>query len=215
MNENFAKETKATKTIYFVAFLAYFLITGLPDILINYFNEEISFHITIFTELLLSLCVYIFLLNEEPGFKIKIKIKKPIAIKFIKLFLSILLIQIFLYIIRIHQKYIESEKIDDILIFISCFVVPFYEEIFYRGVLFLSLDLFFKGNIKIVYLVTSLFFCLMHTQYYDLVDQIILFIDSIILIQVRRLTKSMFYPILTHSSMNLIIIFMNFMEINL
>lgn len=211
MNEPLKKATIATKAMYFVAFVAYIFITGLPDVLMLFFDEQFSFYITIFMEFSLSLVSYIYLLDKKPDFKLQVKIKKDRLNKFIKLFIAILLIQVLIYTIRNNNEQIEPEKIELAFIFISCFIVPFYEEVFYRGCLFISLTLFFKDNIKIVYVVTSLFFCLMHTQYYDLIDQIILFIASIIFIHSRTVTKSILFPMITHSAMNLTILFLNSM----
>ncbi|KKY80310.1 hypothetical protein OA46_20340 [Enterobacter cloacae] len=88
-------------------------------------------------------------------------------------------------------------------------VVPCYEEIIYRGCAFGFVCSIYKKNLIIPCVITSLFFCLMHGQYYNFLDQAILFIVSMLLLRIRIKSRSLFYPMLVHSSMNAFVILLN------
>ncbi|HHO8493883.1 CPBP family intramembrane metalloprotease [Klebsiella pneumoniae] len=64
-------------------------------------------------------------------------------------------------------------------------VVPYYEEIVYRVCAFGFLCTIYKKNLIIPCVLTSLFFCFMHFQYYNALDQIVLFVVSVLLLMVR------------------------------
>ncbi|MEA3749958.1 CPBP family intramembrane glutamate endopeptidase [Enterobacter hormaechei] len=53
-------------------------------------------------------------------------------------------------------------------------------------------------------------FCLMHGQYYNILDQSILFLVSILLLIVRIRSRALFYPIIIHSCMNAFVLSLNF-----
>ncbi|HCD4905479.1 TPA: CPBP family intramembrane metalloprotease [Enterobacter hormaechei subsp. steigerwaltii] len=59
-------------------------------------------------------------------------------------------------------------------------------------------------------MLTSLSFCLMHGQYYNILDQSILFLVSILLLIVRIRSRALFYPIIIHSCMNAFVLSLNF-----
>ncbi|WP_265012014.1 CPBP family glutamic-type intramembrane protease, partial [Klebsiella variicola] len=56
---------------------------------------------------------------------------------------------------------------------------------------------------------TSLFFCFMHFQYYNVLDQIVLFVVSVLLLMVRIKSQTPLYPMLMHSGMNAFVILLN------
>ncbi|WP_370605507.1 type II CAAX prenyl endopeptidase Rce1 family protein [Citrobacter braakii] len=58
-------------------------------------------------------------------------------------------------------------------------------------------------------MITSLFFSLMHFQYYNILDQSVLFVVSMLLLVVRIQSKSLFYSMLIHSGMNAFVILLN------
>ncbi|WP_337194169.1 CPBP family intramembrane glutamic endopeptidase [Citrobacter werkmanii] len=71
----------------------------------------------------------------------------------------------------------------------------------------------FKENIIIPCVITSLFFSLMHFQYYNVLDQSVLFVVSMLLLGVRIKSRSLFYPMLIHSGMNTFVILLNIQNI--
>ncbi|NYV37183.1 CPBP family intramembrane metalloprotease (plasmid) [Escherichia coli] len=93
--------------------------------------------------------------------------------------------------------------------FILVLIVPYYEEIVYRTCLFGLLCATYKKNYSPPCVCTSLFFCLMHPQYYNVADQIILFIMSMLLLNIRICSKGIFYPMLLHAGINGFVILLN------
>ncbi|EZA10219.1 membrane protein [Escherichia coli O81:NM str. 02-3012] len=49
----------------------------------------------------------------------------------------------------------------------------------------------------------------MHPQYYNVADQIILFIMSMLLLNIRICSKGIFYPMLLHAEINGFVILLN------
>ncbi|AWZ83255.1 putative membrane protein [Escherichia coli 2864350] len=49
----------------------------------------------------------------------------------------------------------------------------------------------------------------MHPQYYNVADQIILFIMSMLLLNIRICSKGIFYPMLLHAGINGFVILLN------
>ncbi|STM17209.1 microcin M activity protein McmM [Escherichia coli] len=68
---------------------------------------------------------------------------------------------------------------------------------------------FIKKELFTPCMCTSLFFCLMHPQYYNVADQIILFIMSMLLLNIRICSKGIFYPMLLHAEINGFVILLN------
>ncbi|MFD3226489.1 CPBP family intramembrane glutamic endopeptidase [Rahnella aceris] len=81
------------------------------------------------------------------------------------------------------------------------FMVPFYEEISFRGGLFSALEIWIK-NPYFASCITSITFALLHTQYTDIYSIIVLFIMSLILVSARRKTNGLLLPIILHMLMN-------------
>ncbi|WP_431355457.1 CPBP family intramembrane glutamic endopeptidase [Dryocola clanedunensis] len=81
-------------------------------------------------------------------------------------------------------------------------IVPFYEEVFYRGCLLGFLKPL-ASDIVFPIMATSVLFSLMHMQYNSLTDHFILFFISVILCLVRMMTKSLLLPYTLHMLMNL------------
>lgn len=109
-----------------------------------------------------------------------------------------------------HYQHLHSLSAEDIpkLIYVLL-IVPFCEEVFYRGCLFDSLCLLcssISGSQSNIFpsFLTSLVFCVMHTQYKSMSIYVYLFLFSIILIIARVLTKGLKTPMLLHSFMNLL-----------
>lgn len=134
--------------------------------------------------------------------------------QFLVLLFLILLVQLAgAYILDIRKTenwMVEQESIKGGLFWLNIlmlvFIVPIYEELVFRGCLLSALLTFFRGNIFIASLVTSLLFALLHTQYTDIRTLIILFLISIILISARIISKGMLMPIVLHMAMNGIIL---------
>ncbi|WP_228286356.1 CPBP family intramembrane glutamic endopeptidase [Klebsiella pneumoniae] len=92
---------------------------------------------------------------------------------------------------------------------VATLVVPYYEEIVYRVCAFGFLCSIFRKNLLIPSLITSVFFCVMHSQYYNILDQAILFVVSMLLLKVRIKSKGIFYPMVIHAGMNFFVLMLN------
>lgn len=129
------------------------------------------------------------------------------------LFLTLLVQLAGAYILDIRKTenwMVEQESVKGGLFWLNflmlVFVVPVYEELVFRGCLLSAFLTFFRGNIFIASLVTSILFALLHTQYTDSRTLIILFLVSIILIAARIISRGLIMPMLLHMAMNSIIL---------
>ena len=118
-------------------------------------------------------------------------------------------IQLAVYCYRDSFFHYETSHINWMVVIVLTLVVPYYEEIVYRVCAFGFLSTIYKKNLIIPCVLTSLFFCLMHFQYYNILDQIVLFVVSFLLLMVRIKSQSPLYPMLMHSGMNAFIILLN------
>lgn len=195
--------------IYFVVVALSTAITLSPAITLRYVDMDIAFFIILFFQSLIASATYIFLLRKTPGFNIRIKVDEGGVKFFGLLFLLIILIQLTVYCFRDYLYHYNPSQINWMAIVVLTLIVPYYEEIIYRACTFAFLCTVFRDKLIIPTIITSLFFCLMHIQYYNLLDQMILFITSILLLMVRIKTKSLLYPMLMHSGMNAFVILLN------
>lgn len=188
-------------------------VTLSPAVTLRYVGLDIAFFIVFITEILISTFVYLLYLKKYPECRIKI-IADTATVKLSALsFLIIILIQLAVYCYRDYLYHYEPSQINWITVLVMTLVVPYYEEIVYRACAFGFLCSIYRKNLIIPCVVTSLFFCLMHGQYYDLLDQSVLFIVSMLLFMVRIKSRSLFYPMLIHSGMKAFVILLNVQNI--
>lgn len=88
------------------------------------------------------------------------------------------------------------------LVIVLLLIVPFYEEIFFRGVIYSLIKLKFRNGKIICYLITTILFCLIHFNSYEIHQQLNIFISGLMLFYIRERTGGLFYPVLLHSAMN-------------
>lgn len=118
------------------------------------------------------------------------------------------LMQIFSFFVTAYGKGVQPTQPQPFEIFLISFIIPFYEEVIYRGCLFGLINYLTKNAITSS-LATSLVFSLMHAQYNSIAAHVILFFVSMILINVRIKTNGLYSPILLHSGMNMLAIIIN------
>lgn len=158
---------------------------------------------------ILTVCIaYGLTLKKLPEFNFSIR-KSMGVFKISVLFILIISPQIFSYIYAQINSGVIKIPVSIILILILVIIVPFYEEVVFRGCLFGFLCSLSKRNVIFPALITSAIFCSMHMQSYDLTKQIVLFFSSLILIYARVLTKGLIYPFVLHSSMNATFLILN------
>ncbi|HDW3273945.1 TPA: CPBP family intramembrane metalloprotease [Enterobacter asburiae] len=189
------------------------IVTLSPAIMLRYVGLDTAFSIVFITEILISTFVYFFYLKNIPGCRIKVKASSASVRFSVISFLVIIFIQLAVYCYRDYLYHYEPSQINWITVLVMTLVVPYYEEIIYRGCAFGVVYSIYRKNLVIPCVITSLFFCLMHGQYYNLLDQMILFVVSMLLLAVKIKSKSLFYPMLIHSGMNGFVILLNIQNV--
>ena len=189
------------------------IVTLSPAIMLRYVGLDTAFSIVFITEILISTFVYFFYLKNIPGCRIKVKASSASVRFSVISFLVIIFIQLAVYCYRDYLYHYEQSQINWITVLVMTLVVPYYEEIIYRGCAFGVVYSIYRKNLVIPCVITSLFFCLMHGQYYNLLDQMILFVVSMLLLAVKIKSKSLFYPMLIHSGMNGFVILLNIQNV--
>lgn len=189
------------------------IVTLSPAIMLRYVGLDTAFSIVFITEILISTFVYFFYLKNIPGCRIKVKASSASVRFSVISFLVIIFIQLAVYCYRDYLYHYEPSQINWITILVMTLVVPYYEEIIYRGCAFGVVCSIYRKNLVIPCVITSLFFCLMHGQYYNLLDQMILFVVSMLLFAVKIKSRSLFYPMLIHSGMNGFVILLNIQNV--
>ncbi|WP_411841793.1 CPBP family intramembrane glutamic endopeptidase [Raoultella terrigena] len=195
---------KNTLTLGFVFLLSVF-ITFTPTLVYpKLLDMNLSFKVMVVLEFIVGFVTYLIFYMKSIG-----SIKNRIDILFISLAV-LLSIQFFSYILQKHD--IGSIKItsDNALsLFMLAIMIPFYEEVFYRGCLFDTLLSGFRGNLYLPAIITSVVFSLMHTQYSGVISFLIMFLISLILINAKLKTNNIITSIFLHSGMNSFFILIN------
>lgn len=167
------------------------------------FFAEFAFAVLVYNCVLRQLPHYTIIFAPNPFF-----IKKSLVV-----FSLITILQLLMFVYNEHNYHPQAAQLNFISIATLALVIPFYEEIFYRGCLFGFICAVYKRNFFIPAIITSLLFCLMHTQYSSFLYQAVLFLFSCMLIHIRIITKSLAYPIILHSAMNSLVIFLNIQSV--
>lgn len=202
--------SKKDVIIFFIASVISIIITLSPTITLRYLTLDVSFFIVFIAEFSIAFFLYVFYLRKLDGFKLYPALDlASITFSFVVL-LVILLVQYNVYIYRANLYHYESSHINFIAFMLATCIVPYYEEIIYRGCIFGVFHSILNKSHVIPCILTSLTFCLMHGQYYNILDQSILFGVSILLLMVRIRSRGLFYPIIIHSCMNAFVLSLNF-----
>lgn len=201
--------SKQSAIVFLAVVILSTIVTLSPTATLRYVGLDIAFFIMFITEVVISTFVYLFYLKKYPECRIKIKVDSA-AVKFSAISLLIItLIQLAVYCYRDYLYHYEPYHLNWIAVLVATLLVPYYEEIIYRACAFGFLCSIFKKNIIIPCVITSLFFSLMHFQYYNILDQSVLFVVSMLLLGARIKSRSLFYPMLIHSGMNAFVILLN------
>ena len=204
---------KHNAIVFLLAIIIYTLLTFSPGVTLRYVGLDFAYSFVFISEFLVVTLFYLLSLRKLPGCKIRIKADADTIRLSSYLFIIIILIQFGVYCYRDHLYHYEPSQLNWIEIFVMTMVVPYYEEIIYRGCVFGFLCSIFRKNLIIPCVITSVLFCIMHGQYYDVLDQVILFILSLILLKVRIESNGLFYSMVIHSGMNAFVVFLNIQKI--
>lgn len=205
--------SKHSTIICLVVVITSTIVTLSPVVMLRYVGLDAAFSIVFIAEVLISSFVYLFYLKSHPECGMKIKVD-PASVKFsLNIFLIIILMQLAVYCYEDYLYHYEPSQINWITILVMTLIVPYYEEIVYRGCAFGAVCSVYRKNLIIPCVVTSLFFCLMHGQYYNILGQVVIFVVSMLLFAIRIKTRSLFYSMLIHSGMNAFVILLNIQNI--
>lgn len=205
--------SKKNSIVFLIVVIISTIITLSPAIMLHYVGLDTAFSIVFITEILISTFAYWFYLRNISGCRIKVSASSSIVKFTVVSFFIIIFIQLAVYCYRDYLYHYEPSQINWITVLVMTLVVPYYEEIIYRGCAFEVICSIYRKNLVIQCMITSLFFCLMHGQYYNPLDQIILFVVSMLLFAVKIKSRSLFYPILLHSGMNAFVILLNIQRV--
>jgi hypothetical protein len=188
--------------LFFLVFALSIAITAIPIATISYIGPIHSLQLMFIIEFIVGAIVYCLFFLKTELFALK---KRTTLISISILFF----IQLTSYVLKPHSIgtiVISQENIFSLLILV--FVVPFYEEVFYRGCL---LGFFCTMSTKYFFPIisTSLVFCLMHTQYHAIPDYLVLFFISVVLCVVRIDNKNLLVSFFLHMSMNAFVVALN------
>lgn len=200
---------KNIAAIFLGVVLLSILITLSPAITLHYVDIDIVFFSILMSHFIMVTLLYFLCLRKITGCIIRVKSDSATVKLTSLLFLVIVFIQLAVYCYRDSFFHYEPSHINWMVVIVLTLVVPYYEEIVYRVCAFGFLSTIYKKNLIIPCVLTSLFFCLMHFQYYNILDQIVLFVVSVLLLMVRIKSQSPLYPMLMHSGMNAFIILLN------
>ncbi|WP_313124305.1 CPBP family intramembrane glutamic endopeptidase [Pseudescherichia sp.] len=197
------KKHQLTLLILFLVALA---ISLSPFITVPIIGANLAFIIMMVLELFISLYTYNAFYPQKNQLCI-INFKK--ALPFVLIFLFIQMLPLALD--RSFEPTLLFSYHDIPGIVFIVIMTPFFEEIFYRGCLFdvvCSLcDSIGAGQGRVApALITSLFFSVMHTQFFSVYQYISVFILSIVAIRVRAITKGLLFPMMLHAFFNAIFV---------
>lgn len=205
INENIALYSHGliTTSVLFSVFILSLLLTFSPSLVVRQYGVDSAIEAMVIIEFSMALTVYLVYLRKLSEFRFS-KFKK---IDFILPLSLIIVIQAgYIYFNSKFNGASESLIFDVRSILMLTLIIPFYEEIFYRGCLFGGLCSVFRKHIIIPIIFSSLVFSLMHTQFVSVLEYVLMFVVGVIISYSRVVTKGLLAPIAIHSGMNVFVI---------
>lgn len=185
------------------------LITSLPLFVIQYLSFDVALFVMFAIECVFVSLLYVVYLRKHPQYTLLPSVNSTSIKKTLIVFVLIMLIQLMVFTAEVHQDLKNQVQMDFSSLIALVFLIPFYEEIIYRGCWFGFLSSIFKKSTVVPAILTSIIFCLVHTQYNSIAAQFVLFTLSLMIMYIRIITKSLFYPILLHAGMNAFVVLLN------
>lgn len=205
INENIALYSHGliTTSVLFSVFILSLLLTFSPSLVVRQYGVDSAIEAMVIIEFSMALTVYLVYLRKLSEFRFS-KFKK---IDFILPLSLIIVIQAgYIYFNSKFNGASENLIFDVRSILMLTLIIPFYEEIFYRGCLFGGLCSVFRKHIIIPIIFSSLVFSLMHTQFVSVLEYVLMFVVGVIISYSRVVTKGLLAPIAIHSGMNVFVI---------
>lgn len=211
INENIALYSHGliTTSVLFSVFILSLLLTFSPSLVVRQYGVDSAIEAMVIIEFSMALTVYLVYLRKLSEFRFS-KFKK---IDFILPLSLIIVIQAgYIYFNSKFNGASESLIFDVRSILMLTLIIPFYEEIFYRGCLLGGLCSVFRKHIIIPIIFSSLVFSLMHTQFVSVLEYVLMFVVGVIISYSRVVTKGLLAPIAIHSGMNVFVIFIQILS---
>lgn len=197
------KNLKDNVWCFFFTITAYIAFTILPYLLMRFFSIGFDDSIAVMLVGQISLAFFSYKKFSKilSGFNFNFLASKENLTLYISLFVLSLFQSSSVYIFSENNRY-ENSHVTIPLVIVTLLLVPIYEEIFFRGVVYGLMKLKFRNEKMICYLITAILFCLIHFNSYEINQQLNIFISGLMLCHIRERTNGLFYPVLLHSAIN-------------
>lgn len=203
MEEDFTGNFKKNKSKILVIITLYLLFTISPYILTSFFQIGFDDSIILMLICQLSLAAYVYnrFSKKLNGINFNfVKSKTNITLFLILLFFSFALSGLFY--IHSEQSGYDTPPITIPLFIVLVFIVPLYEEVFFRGFILGLINLKFNDDWIVTCFITTFIFCFFHFNSYEIYQQLNIFISGLLLFYIRKRTNGLLYPVVLHSFMN-------------
>lgn len=197
------KNLKDNLWCFLFTITAYIAFTISPYLLMRFFSVGFDDSIVVMLVGQISLAFFSYKKFSKIlfGFNFKFLASKENLTLYIILFVLSLFQSSSVYIFSENNQY-ENSHVTIPLVMVTLLLVPIYEEIFFRGVVYGLMKLKFRNEKMICYLITAILFCLIHFNSYEINQQLNIFISGLMLCHIRERTNGLFYPVLLHSAIN-------------
>ncbi|NIF59339.1 CPBP family intramembrane metalloprotease [Enterobacter sp. Ap-916] len=205
---NIFTHSHVTAFYLFITFSLSIVFTSIPVLIINHTDTGLdsALFIMCMAEFLLALISYLVYLHRLSEFRLS----SFSARQFICLVTLIIALQISVVLLSTSGFHKKTTVLFDVIPFITLtFVIPVYEEIFYRGCLFGFICSLYKKGIILPSVLCSVVFSLMHTQYMSFIEYALMFSVGLILTHARVISRGLLLPIVLHSTMNAFVLIFN------
>lgn len=198
-----------TAFLLFITFSLSIVFTLIPVLIINHTDTGLDGAVLIMciAEFLLAMISYIVYLHRLSEFRFS----RFSARQYFRLITIIIALQVSVILLSNSGGYKKISSLLDVTSFITlAFVIPVYEEIFYRGCLFGFICSLYKKDIILPFILCSVVFSLMHTQYMSFIEYALMFAVGLILTHARVISRGLLLPIVLHSTMNACVLIYNY-----
>ncbi|MGU3523723.1 CPBP family intramembrane glutamic endopeptidase [Enterobacteriaceae bacterium C23F] len=199
-----------TSVYFIVVFILSFAITSLPLFIINYTKLSLNdaIYLMCVVELTLAVATYGLFLHRLSEFKFS----RFSLRQYTYLLITIVTLQFTCIMLSLGLNKPAVITLDFLSVITLVFIIPVYEEIFYRGCLFGFFCSLFKKGIVTPAILTSFVFSFMHMQFTSGLEYILMFTVGLILAYARIITKGLLLPIALHSTMNAFALTYNYLS---
>ncbi|WBM72669.1 CPBP family glutamic-type intramembrane protease [Buttiauxella sp. WJP83] len=191
-----------TSSIFLTIFILSVAITSIPIYIMGYSGIESSLYVMFFAELQLAIVSYSVFFRRLSEFHLSGFSARQ--------FFSALTIIIALQVCYMMLQDGSGINLGFLPVVIMVIVIPFFEEVFYRGCLFGFICSIYKKDLILPAVLSSLIFSIMHMQFTSIIEYALIFAVGLILSYARVITKGLLLPMALHSTMNAFVLTANF-----